>query len=136
VGFSIRVSLRLGAAAFLFGAVAAVAALGQRSGQAKFRVIDSGDGASVVKPQYRLRAAKGTTTVTIHAGEKPTGGWEVSVKRVERVSGACVVHYRVQGPPPDAIVTQALNYPFTTVRITPTCREVRVEPPLPRGPLR
>lgn len=124
-----------GAAALLFGAVAAVSAFGQSSGQAKFRVVDSGDGAKVVKAQYRVSPAKGDTIVTIHGGEKPTGGWEITVARVERVGKACAVHYRVEGPPADAIVTQALTYPYTRVRITPSCPEVRVEPALPRGPL-
>lgn len=83
--------------------------------------------------RYEASREGGAWTVTIHGGRKPTGGYSVEVRRVERQGARCVVHYAVVGPPPDALVPQVLTYPAVTVRFRAECAEVAVSPPLPRG---
>jgi hypothetical protein len=94
-------------------------------------VVENPHSSRVTKPESRVAQAKGATTVTIFAGEKPTGGYTVEVTGVDRRGGTCTVRHKVDPPPPDAMVTQALTYPSTTIRITPACREVKLDPPLP-----
>lgn len=65
----------------------------------------------------------------VFAGERPTGGYDVEVRdavlRGERVD----LEVALIEPPEEAIVTQALTYPFTVVEISGTDlqgREVRL----------
>jgi hypothetical protein len=100
---------------------------------AKFMIIEGGPAQrNVAKAQYRvLKGRWGSTVVSIFAGRKPTGGWVVNVSEVDRSdSGVCTVRYKIAGPGPDAIVTQALTYPSVAIRVTPACRSVGVDPPL------
>jgi hypothetical protein len=83
------------------------------------------------KPHYRFARRGSSTLVSIFAGEKPTGGFEIQVTTAARRGTACVVGYRVEAPPEDAIVTQALTYPSAAVRLETPCRSVEVDPPLP-----
>lgn len=83
--------------------------------------------------RYEAVREGGAWVVTIHAGRKPTGGYSVEVRRVEREESRCVVHYAVVGPPPDAMVPQVITYPAAMVRFRAACSEVAVSPPLPRG---
>lgn len=83
--------------------------------------------------RYEVERQDGAVIVTIHAGRKPTGGYRVEVRRVERESERCVAHYAVIEPPPDALVPQVITYPAVTIRIRASCGTVEVKPPLPRG---
>lgn len=85
------------------------------------------------RPLYELQRNGDATVVTIHAGRKPTGGYSVKVRRVEREKRRCVVHYAVIEPPPDAMVPQVITYPAAVIRIQSACEDVAVQPPLPRG---
>ncbi|MCS7042605.1 MAG: protease complex subunit PrcB family protein [Bryobacteraceae bacterium] len=87
-----------------------------------------------VEPCYEAVREGEAWIVTIHAGRKPTGGYSVEVRRVEKQGSRCMVHYAVIGPPPDAMVPQVITYPAVTVRFRAGCGEVAVSPPLPRGP--
>lgn len=117
-------------AAALLGA----AAIGQaQTTRATFTVLDRPPNARVSKPEFRVTQARGATIVTILAGEKPTGGYAVEVITVERAGNTCTVRYKVEAPAPDAMVTQALTYPATAIRISPPCSEIKLDPPLPRG---
>ena len=51
------------------------------------------------------------------AGEKPTGGYGISVKTIRRDGEAIVVNATVTPPPPDAMVTQAMTSPFLVIAI-------------------
>jgi hypothetical protein len=115
------------AAAVLLGAAAAA----QNSTPAKYKVVDVPSSIRVTKPEFRVAQAKGATTVSIFAGEKPTGGYSIEITGVDRTGGNCIVRYRIVPPDPDMMVTQALTYPAVAVRITPACREVKLDPPLP-----
>jgi PrcB C-terminal len=50
--------------------------------------------------------------IGVFLGEKPTGGYDVEIIRVEQTDGALVIHYREKNPPPGGIVIQALTQPF------------------------
>ena len=83
------------------------------------------------KPHYRFAGRGSATVVTIFAGEKPTGGFAVQVTTAARRGTACVVGYRIEAPPEDAIVTQVLPSPSAPVRLETPCDSVEVDPPLP-----
>lgn len=56
--------------------------------------------------------------VFLLAGMRNTGGWSVKPEsaRVED-DGTAVIEAKVQGPPPGAITTQAITYPYAVVAI-------------------
>jgi hypothetical protein len=120
----------------ILGAVALACAAAAGSSQPRERVkytVLERPSARVAQPQYRVTHEKDSTVVAIHAGQRPTGGYSVEVTGVERAGDDCTVRYRVRGPGPDDIVTQALTYPSVAIRIAASCREVTVDPPLPKG---
>lgn len=45
-------------------------------------------------------------------GEKPTGGYSLTVESASLRGNRVTVGLALEGPPPDAIVTQALTYPY------------------------
>lgn len=51
------------------------------------------------------------------AGERPTGGYGLSVTTIRREGDAIVVNAAVTPPPPDAMVTQAITSPFLVVAV-------------------
>lgn len=56
-------------------------------------------------------AGRGTYLV-VYAGEKPTGGHSVNVAGAKLEGDLVTVRVSMEGPPPDAIVTQVLSYPY------------------------
>lgn len=74
--------------------------------------------------------------ISIFAGEKPTGGYGIKVLSVEDNEGKTNILVKEIVPSPNAIVTQALTYPFVNIRaksITPNIyvrNELGVEYPL------
>jgi hypothetical protein len=85
------------------------------------------------RAQYEVERSGEAVIVTIHAGSQPTGGYSVEVRRVVKEGSKCVVHYAVIEPPPDAMVPQVITYPAAMVRIQTACKDVEVQPPLPRA---
>lgn len=69
------------------------------------------------------------SVVFLLAGAKPTGGWSV-VPRGAAVEGSTlVVDAAIQGPPPDAIVTQAFTSPYAVITVkTKAFTDVRWQP--------
>ena len=55
--------------------------------------------------------------VAVFLGEKPTGGYDVEVIRVEQSDGELVIHYREKSPLPGGIVIQALTQPFHIIQV-------------------
>ena len=45
-------------------------------------------------------------------GEKPTGGYSLAVESARLRGNRATVGLALEGPPPDAIVTQSLTYPY------------------------
>jgi hypothetical protein len=73
--------------------------------------------------------------VAIFGGQKPTGGYSVRVDKVSEASRAdqpsrVTIHYQVIAPPADALVIQALTYPYTFIRIAKKVDTVEFRPPV------
>lgn len=47
-------------------------------------------------------------------GEKPTGGYSVKIQSVRVEGDRATIRIALNKPPPDAMVTQALTYPYAT----------------------
>ena len=56
-------------------------------------------------------AARGTY-LAVYWGEKPTGGYSLAVRSARLVGDRVRVRLALEEPPPEAIVTQALTYPY------------------------
>jgi hypothetical protein len=111
---------------------AAAVSCARRPARVNYSLFDRSSEEEITEPQYRVANEPGGTLVSIFAGQKPTGGYSVEITGVDRVANTCVVRYRIEGPGPDAIVPQVLTYPDVTVRISPACPDVEVDPPLRR----
>lgn len=87
--------------------------------------------AAVVNAPYTTARAvltrwDGKRYLVVAAGERPTGGYSVQFRSVRREGGAWVVEAAVQGPPPGAMVTQAITYPRRAVALPDDGNPVRV----------
>ena len=52
------------------------------------------------------------TCLAAHWGEKPTGGYSLAVRSARLEGDRVTLRFALKEPPPDAIVTQALTYPY------------------------
>jgi hypothetical protein len=55
--------------------------------------------------------------VAVFLGDKPTGGYEISIISAEQTNGVLTVSYSEKEPRPGAITTQSFTQPFHIVRI-------------------
>lgn len=55
--------------------------------------------------------------LVVYAGERPTGGYSVEITEITAVEGKTTVTVRETAPSKDAIVTQALTYPFDIAQL-------------------
>ena len=55
--------------------------------------------------------------IGVFSGEKPTGGYGISIQRVLESTKTLVVEYVEKSPAPDAIVTLALTYPCHIISV-------------------
>ena len=53
----------------------------------------------------------------VFLGEKPTGGYDIAIIRIEQSQNSLVIEYRETNPLPGSIVTQVLTQPFHIVKI-------------------
>jgi hypothetical protein len=85
-------------------------------------------------PQRPLPAVDFSSSlcIAIFAGEQPTGGFAVKVEQVVESAGGLEVVYRVTGPAPGAIVSQALTSPFQIIAVASRPGPVRFRR-LPEG---
>jgi hypothetical protein len=58
-----------------------------------------------------------SVVVFLLAGMRNTGGWSVVPESARLEGDTVVVHAKIQGPPPGAITTQALTYPWAVVAV-------------------
>lgn len=79
---------------------------------------------ALVPPTLRLRAREALSglgpresLLFLSAGRRSTGGYRVVVTDVSCDGSKALVLWAVQGPPPGAMVTQALTYPMALVRL-------------------
>lgn len=73
------------------------------------------------------------TVVALFAGERPTGGYRIQVDGVVEdpaKARKAIVRYRVVPPARDALVTQALTYPYIVIAIERKLDEIALDPPL------
>ena len=103
-----------------------VGATEEMSGGVRIEQISSGsDGLSqrqvVVAPDAdalseatgaRVPKAGGGTYLAAFWGEKPTGGYTVEVLSARTEGSRIIVRLALEKPPPDAMVSQALTYPY------------------------
>ncbi len=60
----------------------------------------------------RIRGSGEGTYVVAYGGQRPTGGYSVGVAGARVEGDRVTVRVSLEDPPPDAIVTQALTYPY------------------------
>lgn len=58
--------------------------------------------------------------VIVALGEQPTGGFAVNIESIQLDAGELAVTGKATVPGPDAVVTQALTYPYSAVLIANT----------------
>jgi len=59
-----------------------------------------------------IKSSGGGTYLMVYRGERPTGGYSVSVSGARIEGGRVTVRLTLEDPPPDAMVTQSLTYPY------------------------
>ncbi len=60
----------------------------------------------------RIRGSEEGTYVVAYGGQRPTGGYSVGVARARVEGDRVTVRVSLEDPPPDAIVSQSLTYPY------------------------
>jgi len=60
----------------------------------------------------RIRGSGGGTYIVVYGGQRPTGGYSVGVAAARVEGDQVTVRVSQKDPPPDAIVTQSLTYPY------------------------
>lgn len=55
--------------------------------------------------------------VILNMGEKNTGGYSIGIEKVEETDKNIIITVKEKNPAPDAMVTQAITYPYTVVKI-------------------
>jgi len=59
-----------------------------------------------------IRGSGGGTYLVVHRGKRPTGGYSVAVAGARIEGDRITVRLSLKDPPPDAMVTQSLTYPY------------------------
>ena len=60
----------------------------------------------------QIRASGAGTNLVVYAGQRPTGGYSVGVAGARVEGDRVTVRVSLEDPPPDAVVTQSLTYPY------------------------
>jgi hypothetical protein len=60
----------------------------------------------------RIRGSGEGTYLVVYGGRRPTGGYSVGVAGARVAGDRVTVRVSLEDPPPDAIVTQSLTYPY------------------------
>lgn len=63
--------------------------------------------------------------VAVYAGEKPSGGYTVAVKKIEKSAAEIVVTAKVTAPAPDMGTISVLTHPYQWVKLTKSDLPVR-----------
>lgn len=88
----------------------------------RYCMVITGEGEKLPPPEIDFSTHM---LIGVFSGEKPTGGYSISIQGVLESPKNLVVEYQEKSPPPDAIVTLALTYPCQI--ITLPCSEKSVE---------
>ena len=60
----------------------------------------------------RIRGSGEGTYLVVYGGRRPTGGYSVGVAGARVAGDRVTVRVSLEDPPPDAVVTQSLTYPY------------------------
>jgi protease stability complex PrcB-like protein len=60
----------------------------------------------------QIRGSGEGTYLVVYGGQRPTGGYSVGVAGVRVAGDRVTVRVSLEDPPPDAVVTQSLTYPY------------------------
>lgn len=60
---------------------------------------------------------KTSNFVVLNMGEKPTGGYQIGVESVVETEKNIIITVKETAPPPNAMVLQAITYPYCIVKI-------------------
>ena len=63
--------------------------------------------------------------LVVAAGERPSGGWGVTIDAVEAADGGLAVSYTVAGPAPECVAAQLMTAPVDVVRAVRPAGAVR-----------
>ncbi|WP_017497650.1 protease complex subunit PrcB family protein [Flavobacterium sp. WG21] len=55
--------------------------------------------------------------VILNMGEKNTGGYSIGVEKVEETDKNIIITVKENNPAADAMVTQAITYPYTVIKV-------------------
>jgi len=55
--------------------------------------------------------------VILNMGEKNTGGYSIGIEKVEETDKNIIITVKENNPAPDAMVTQAITYPYTVIKV-------------------
>jgi len=77
-------------------------------------MVITGEGNKLPAPEIDFSAQM---LVGVFSGEKPTGGYSISIQRVLEGPKTIIVEYQEKSPPPDAMVTLALTYPCQIITL-------------------
>jgi hypothetical protein len=64
--------------------------------------------------------------IHIGLGEKPTGGYNISVKSVTKANDTTKIKVVEDSPKPEEMVTQAITYPHTVIKVSDVTDQVKV----------
>ena len=86
-------------------------------------------------PLWHTLTVDDTTYLYVGWGEKPTGGYDLSVKRVEKSSADEIeITVNFMSPSPDDMVTQVLTYPFDLISFQSQDGIYNIQPEGPDAP--
>jgi hypothetical protein len=80
----------------------------------RYCMVITGEGEKLPPPEVDFSTQM---LIGVFSGEKPSGGYSISIRRVLESSKSIVVEYVEKSPPPDAIVTLALTYPCQIITL-------------------
>ncbi len=80
----------------------------------RYCMVITGEGNKLPAPEVDFSTRM---LVGVFSGEKPTGGYSISIQRVLDGPKRLVVEYLEESPPPDAMVTMALTYPCQIIAV-------------------
>lgn len=86
--------------------------------------------ADVALPKSNVAAssklnASNTIDLTLSWGEKPTGGYSITIDQFKIIDKDLHVYYKLKSPKPDDMTTQALTYPKATITLDMTLDEFK-----------
>ena len=70
-----------------------------------------------IKNKIKATDIKTANFLILNMGEKPTGGYTITVRSAEERTDSIVVHVKNIAPKADEMVTQAFTYPYCVVKI-------------------